>query len=241
MAEGKGSGSGYVAQDLSGRRFGRLVVVGLTGERAPRGLTWFCLCDCGGCNRVTRADLTRGKVRSCGCLQTEQRARGNFRHGMKRSPEYGIWCTLKARCLNPNVKCWPRYGGRGIRVCERWAESFAAFLADVGSRPGPGYSIDRIDNTGNYEPGNVRWVTAEEQSNNRRNNHLVDFDGRRQTIAQWAREYGVSQFRLQSRLASGWPVWAALTFPPGTTKREAIEAPAPDPQDPNRGPAAPDA
>lgn len=168
---------------LEGRRFGRLVVVEYAGlsPQFPHPARFRCKCDCGNVCEVTSSRLSNGHTRSCGCLIFETLTRNGFaskRHGESKSnakagfraatPEYRIWDAMKARCCNLNNKHFKNYGGRGIRVCDRWLDSFANFLADVGRRPSPNHSIDRINNDGNYEPGNVRWATRHEQNLNKR-------------------------------------------------------------------------
>lgn len=161
--------------NLTGHRFGRLLVL----ERATsvtRHTRWLCRCDCGETVSVYAHSLRRGFTRSCGCLRREAAReiieinRGlepNLIHGMTESPEYRSWCHMKQRCLNPNSIRYERWGGRGIKICPQWLNSFETFYADVGERPSPIHSIDRINNDGNYEPGNVRWATHKEQRNNR--------------------------------------------------------------------------
>jgi hypothetical protein len=133
--------------------------------------------------------------------------------GWARSPDYNSWVSLKQRCTNPRNPAYANYGGRGIRVCERWAASFDAFIADIGPRPTPKHQIDRIDNDGHYEPGNCRWATKIEQSLNRRTNHRVTAFGRTQCISEWAIEFGLSFNRLHTRLRSGLSPEQALTRP----------------------------
>ncbi len=131
-------------------------------------------------------------------------------HGLSGLPEYGIWVNMRLRCGSPRNKSFDNYGGRGIRVCDRWLESFEAFLGDMGRRPSPKHSIDRIDVNGNYEPGNCRWATRTEQGRNRRNNTRVTFDGREQTISEWAQERGISEGTISARLRHGCPSDVAL-------------------------------
>lgn len=159
--------------NLLGQTFSRLRVV----ERAPkRGnrIRWRCACECGGETITTTCALRSGKTKSCGCLVGEKAAarnRASARHGESvksaPSPEYYSWTAMKSRCLNPNAAKFDIYGGRGISVCDRWANSFEAFLADMGRRPSPKHTLDRIDGDGNYEPGNCRWATPSEQNKNR--------------------------------------------------------------------------
>jgi hypothetical protein len=120
---------------------------------------------------------------------------------------------MKQRCYAPSHVSYPHYGGRGIRVCERWLKSFKNFLADMGPKPGHEYSLDRIDNDGNYEPGNVRWATRIEQCRNKRANRLLSHDGRTKTLAEWAEVTGVKAVTLSSRIRDGWSVGAALSTP----------------------------
>lgn len=133
-------------------------------------------------------------------------------HRLKSTPEYNSWCAMKQRCNYSKNKRYDRYGGRGITVCDRWNNSFLAFLEDMGKRPTTKHTLDRIDNEGNYEPKNCRWVTNIEQSNNRSGNVLVKFNGQSKTIRQWSLSTGIGYKTLRQRIfAYKWPVEKALT------------------------------
>jgi len=132
---------------------------------------------------------------------------------MADSPEYGIWKGMKKRCYHPRARGYHNYGGRGVKVYERWLHSFKAFFEDMGSRPSPEHQIDRIDGDGDYEPGNCRWVTRGEQNRNRKDNRFLEFRGERLCLADWAKRFGIRKGTLHDRLARGLSVEEALTIP----------------------------
>lgn len=158
--------------DLAGQRFAHLEVIRYAGRRGVHKF-WLCRCDCGAEVYHCTNKLRSGRQKSCGCKRKEMISRFHRRHGASRSPEYYCWCNLRRRCFDTTIKNFDRYGGRGITVCTRWITGeggipgFECFLADVGPRPSPKHSIDRVNNDGNYEPGNCRWATKAEQLANR--------------------------------------------------------------------------
>ena len=185
---------------LYGRRFGRWLVLG----RGTKRNHWVCRCDCGTERQVMSCNLTAGKSSSCGCTHAAANARRCATHGHaareRQAPEYKIWLGMRSRCQVKTNKAYRLYGARGITVCERWRHDFAAFLADMGPRPSSQHSIDRIDNDGDYEPGNCRWATVMEQANNKRGLRLISHHGKTRTLSSWAREIGVNPSTLSERI-----------------------------------------
>lgn len=199
---------------LTGQRFKRLWVIGFAGIINHRAY-WHCLCDCGNGKTISGHDLIHHNARSCGCWQAECRSKGNPKHGEagrdKVTPEYRAYQKAKARCQNPNVPNYADYGGRGIQF---QFDSFEEFLAEVGRKPSPKHSLNRIDNHGHYEKGNIEWATPHEQAHNTRKNVFLTLFGKTQCLAEWGREYNICAETIHHRLAKSWCIKCAITLRP---------------------------
>lgn len=201
-------------KDLAGLRFGRLTVLKDVGRSASGKVRWRVRCDCGVEKSVVTGDMTSGRTRSCGCQRGEATAKRNRTHGMTSSPEYRAWASMIARCRYPSATGYADYGGRGIRVCDRWATSFEAFYADVGARPSPKHSLDRYpDVNGHYEPGNVRWATRTDQERNKRGSVRITIGGETRPILEWCELRGLAHTTVRDRIGRlGWTPEEALGF-----------------------------
>ncbi len=188
-------------ENLTGQRFGRLMVLALAclAEYTAKRITWMCLCDCGKVLPVSASNLKSNHTKSCGCFRAESSSIRNGKHRKKNTPEYATWSHLRGRCLNPNNKGYSDYGGRGITVCARW-DSFENFLIDMGERPSIKHSIDRINNNKGYEPNNCRWATSQEQNNNRRNVKQYFLKGESLSLAQISKKYRIHYTKLYARI-----------------------------------------
>lgn len=187
--------------DLAAQRFGRLVVIQRAKNLSGRNAAWACKCDCGNETTVLSSSLLRGITKSCGCLRHDTAS--GFKHGGSRLAEYGVWQQMLRRCDLPTHERYADYGGRGIHVCDRWRVDFAAFLADMGRRPSRRHSLERENNDGNYEPGNVRWALAKDQARNRRTNRTILLDGATVTIAEAAERTGMHYSSVHRRALKG--------------------------------------
>lgn len=189
--------------DMAGRKYGRLLCVGLVGPGKHRSFDWKFQCDCGASLIASGNEVRRGGVTCCRDCSAKSKAALKKTHGESASAEYRTWCAMKSRCENPNFEAYEHYGARGIAVCEQWAKSFDQFLADMGRRPSKDATIDRKNTDGNYEPSNCHWATRLEQANNKRNNRLIEIGGVVRTVAQWARTCGLTEAGIRARLKRG--------------------------------------
>ena len=197
-------------KDITGMRFGRLKVLSFSYMNKFRRAAWKCECDCGTIKIIDGLHLRQGKILSCGCLHKEITIKASTVHGMHDTPPYNSWAGMLQRCENPNDPRYKDYGGRGIVVCDNWHD-YQKFWNDMKGSYAEGLTIDRIDVNGNYCEENCKWSTQKEQANNRRNNHMLSFNGTTQTLAQWADALGINYDTLRYRIKRGWSVERALT------------------------------
>jgi hypothetical protein len=203
------------ALNLTGQRFGRLIAISraITPVGTRKGpAMWTARCDCGKSITTRAISLKSGNTTSCGCSRTK--------HGQARTGLYRLWSAMIARCERPTAKSYKDYGARGISVCPRWRGSFEAFAEDMGPRPSPSHTLDRIDPNRGYEPGNVRWATWVQQGRNKRSNRLLTVDGVTMTLTEWSERTGIGVTTIRERIRRGWSVSRAVTEPRthGTTR-----------------------
>lgn len=202
------------AIDITGNRYGRLVVIRRVENNKRGQAMWLCQCDCGNEVISDKHRLSSGNTKSCGCIHKETlaaRNRANAKHGMRGTHLYSVWHNMKDRCYRQKCKEYPRYGERGICVCDEWLNNFESFRDwAMASGYKDGLTIDRIDNNGNYEPTNCRWSTGKEQANNRRSNHTITYNGQTRTLKEWAELYGIPYGLLKNRIRANMPMEKAL-------------------------------
>lgn len=209
-------------KDLTGIIRGRLTVISFShSEHSSYGRIYFwnCLCSCGNVKAIRRNCLSlKSGSMSCGCAIIEINKTGirNKKHEDTGSKEYTAWNNIKSRCFRKTNKHYRNYGGRGITVCDRWLNSYSNFISDVGRAPSDKHSLDRINNNGNYEPGNVKWSTIKDQSNNKRTSKLISYNGETMTVSRWANKLSLNYKTLWDRINNGWTIDRAFT----TTKNE---------------------
>lgn len=207
-----------VAIDMTGKQCGLWTVI----ERAPNRITpggeplamWLCECQCGTRRLVRAADLRNGASKSCGCYQKQRASEARKKYDHMDNRLYSIWAGMCYRCTKPEHPSYYLYGGRGIRVCNEWLDSFECFARWASQN---GYqdmlTIDRIDVDGDYCPANCRWATPKEQANNRRTCVYLEYKGELKTATQWAEEYHINPHTLMDRIQRGWSVEEAITRP----------------------------
>lgn len=205
------------AQNLVGQRYGRLIVLSFVEKRSGHSL-WECLCDCGARTSALGTNLKRRNTSSCGCLHKETTSRVKKTHGCSGGSrrEYTAYQSMIGRCYRSSRRSYRHYGARGIVVCDRWKNGegalsgFECFLADMGEHPGAGYSIDRMNNDGNYEPSNCRWATAKQQAGNTSRSRWIEHQGERLILADLSRKTGVGHTTILQRLSKGWSIDQAV-------------------------------
>lgn len=212
--------------NLTGQRFGRLIVIKESGRAKSRSVIWLCKCDCGNYHKVESRILTSGHTLSCGCLSRDKFVERLTKHNMSKTRLYKCWQDMKTRCSNPNTPYYHSYGGRGISYCKEWNtfESFKEWALANGYIESANHgecTLDRIDVNKNYCPENCRWITNQEQQNNRRNNILLTFNGETKTLTQWANDINIKSSTLSARIKDyHWSVEKALTTPVKERKRK---------------------
>lgn len=181
---------GRLIRDLTNKKFDKLLVIEKVSKNKYGHIIWKCKCDCGNFKLVSGENLKSLKTKSCGCYNKELTAQRNFKHGHNTrentSIEYTAWSQMIGRCYNVNNTRYKNYGGRGIKVCDKWLNDFNAFLSDIGVRPTIQHSLDRIDVNKDYSPENCRWATDIEQARNRTNNHWIEYNGEKRILTDWA-------------------------------------------------------
>ncbi len=194
--------------EISGHRFGRLIVEQAIGKDRQGNYIWSCLCDCGKKVDVIAISLLRGNSKSCGCLRLENYIKSITHHSNTKrgtsTTEYRSWSSMKDRCLNPKKETYHHYGGRGIKICDRWLNSFENFLEDMGKKPSPKHSLDRYPNKdGNYEKSNCRWATQKEQMGNLRTNVWIEYNGEKMIAKDFAAKVNIDARRIYENLKKG--------------------------------------
>lgn len=196
-----------------GDKFNRLTVIELIPHVKGKAKEYILKCDCGNIVICKKNHIYSGNTQSCGCLGKERRKESCTSHGLTYSREYLTWQNMKKRTGDENNEAYKNYGGRGITICDRWLNSFENFLKDMGMKPSPKHTIERVDNDGNYTPENCKWGTRKEQMNNMRKNHKITYNGKTQNLNQWSEETGMPARDIRYRLHHGWTVEETFKIP----------------------------
>lgn len=170
-----------------------------------------CRCACGQLRITSWADVRKGRSRCCGCLGNAGTSKRFRKHGRTMHPMFSTWESMKYRCYNPKAKNFYLYGAKGVRVCDAWLNSLEQFCLDMGERPSPQHTIDRIDSNGNYEPSNCRWATPKEQARNTSRNRIITFNGETLCLKAWAERTGLTEMCIHGRLRAGWSIENTIT------------------------------
>lgn len=187
-----------MVKDLTGLKFGKLTVIKKVGRDKKYNTLWLCKCECGNEKIVARDKLVVGNTKSCGCAKSKFFTNLNKKHGLSHSRLWRVWCNIKKRCYYKNHKAYKEYGERGITVCEEWLNDFQAFhdwaMANGYNENAPKgqCTIDRINNNGNYEPNNCKWVSMKEQARNKRNNKIITYNGISKCLVEWAEDMNLN-------------------------------------------------
>lgn len=203
---------------IKGKKFGRLLVLKYICTKKHNTI-WRCKCDCGKILDIAGSSMTEGNTKSCGCLRIENRRKAIFKHGMRDHPFYKAWCSMRYRCSNKKQKGYKNWGGRGIKVCKSWSvflnfkeDMYSEYLLHIKKHGKKQTTLERINNSKNYSPNNCKWATRFEQNSNTRRTVMIEFNGKKMTMSQWARELNIDRSTLYKRIfIAKWPLEKALT------------------------------
>lgn len=200
--------------DITNQKFGKLVAIKRTNNLNNK-TAWECKCECGNTTIVSTSNLTRNKIKSCGCLKIELLTKRCTKHNQRCTALYEVWKSMKQRCYNSNNYAYHNYGLRGIKVCDNWKNSFINFYEwSINNGYKKGLTIDRINNNGNYEPSNCRWVNRVVQRNNTRFNNYITINNETKTLSEWAKEFGFKPETIRNRIVNlKWSPEKALNTP----------------------------
>jgi hypothetical protein len=207
-------------KDLTGQKFGKWTVIEKHGVYKDGKYKWLCKCDCGTIAPVFSSNLLRSISTSCGCYGRNILGKATRQHGMTKTRMYKIWVGIRKRCYNPKMKSYADYGGRGIKVCDKWNTAFINFYNDMKEGYADNLSLEREDPNGHYEKSNCRWATATEQARNKRDSRFIECDGSKRTLAEWEDVSGTGRSTISWRIKNGWPIQRAIYGDPVTRLEE---------------------